>query len=349
MKSSARARSGSLIALGLFRVFALPCEARALSVRIAPISLVEASPDEIPDSVRPGKDLVKKLDATPLTGNLDFSPADDVAVAPVSFLDAARLCELRDYPYVIYGFLRKQGSIYSSELKLLSREGKSIAASFVAADDVDHYDRLVSDLARKIADYFLEDLALGPGVRPAEPARNLFELPFCAGYWTPDGPWSEALMGIGCVDIGLRFIPRKPQVGVKSRPAYAGIGLEAEYALGKNRPDCENAYLHRISFRMPIEVFLQLRGGSTLALGVGGLVEFDILRQDRKYGGSYAESTSAGGIMSSFEYRYALSDRVALGLKAEYDTVFYSRPLYAISPKLILEYSFDKGRKAESE
>ena len=52
------------------------------------------------------------------------------------------------------------------------------------------------------------------------------------------------------------------------------------------------------------------------ALGVGGLVEFDILRQDRKYGGSYAESTSAGGIMSSFEYRYALSDRVALGLKA---------------------------------
>jgi hypothetical protein len=349
MKSSALSRSVSRAALGFLLAFALPCEARALSVRIAPLSLVKASSDEISDSLRPGKDLVKKLDATPLTGSVNFSLADDVAAAPVSFLDAARLCELHDYPYMIYGFLRKQGSIYSSELKLLSREGKSIAASFVATDDVDHYDRLVADLARKIADYFLEDLALTPGERPADSVRNLFELPFYAGYWTPDGPWSEGVMGIGCVDLGLRFIPRKPMIGVKSRPAYAGIGLLAEYALGKSRPDYEAAYLHRIALRLPLEVFLQFKGGSALALGVGGLVEFDVLRQDRKYGGSYAEWTSAGGIMTSLEYRYALSDRVALGLKVDYDAVLYSRPLYAISPKLIFEYSFAKGRDAGSE
>jgi hypothetical protein len=349
MKGSALARPGSRVALGLLLALALPREARALSVRIAPLCIVEASPDEISDSLRPGRDLMKRLDATPLTGSVDFSLADEVAVAPISFLDAARLCELHDYPYVIYGFLRKQGSIYSSELKLLSREGKSIAASFVATDDVDHYDRLVSDLARKIADYFLEDLALRPGERPAEPVRNLFELPVCAGYWTPDGPWSEAVMGICCVDLGLRFIPCKPLVGLKSRPAYASIGLQAEYALGKNRPDCETAYLHRIALRLPLEVFLQLKGDSALALGVGGLVEFDILRQDRKYGGSYAESTSAGGIMTSFEYRYALSDRVALGLNAEYDAVFYTDTLHTISTKLVFEYSFAKGGEAESE
>jgi hypothetical protein len=349
MKSSAIVSFGSRVALGLLLAFAPSREASALSVRIAPLALVEASSDGIPHSARPEKDLVKKLDATPLSGSVQFSLADEVAVAPLSFLDAARLCELHEYPYIIYGFVRKRESIYSSELKLLSREGKSIAASFVATDDADHYDRFVSDLAGKIADYFLEDLALAPEEKSAQAARNLFELPFSAGYWTPVGSWSEASMGICCVDLGLRFIPRKPLTGAKSRPFYAGIGLQAEYAMGKNRPGCETSCLHRIEARLPLELFLRFKGGSALALGLGGLVEFDILRQDRKYGGAYFESTSAGGITSSLGYHYDLSDRVALGLNVEYDVVFFSRPLYAISPKLLFEYSFATSRATESE
>jgi hypothetical protein len=322
--------------------------AAALPVRIAPLALVDAAAEDRSGARRPERDLARMLDASPLDGSVEFSLADDGVEAPLSFLDAARLCERGGYPYLLYGFLRKRGSVYSSELKLLARDGKRIEASFFATDDEAHYDRLISDLSSKVADYFVEDLGVVPSGSRAEPARNVFELPIYAGCWTPVGAWSEALMGVFRVDLGLRFFPRKPLAGVKSHPFYVGIGLDAEYALGKSQPELEPALLHRIQARLPVELLFGFPEGS-FGLMLGGLVEYDLLRQERRYADPYEETTSAGGFMASLMYRRAVSDRVSVGIELEFDAIYYSTPLCSVSPRISIDYAFARKAGAVAE
>lgn len=320
----------------------------ALSVRIAPFVIVDSALDGLPDSLHPERRLLEKMNETPLSGSVEFSLTNGAAHPPVSFLDAARLCELREYPYLLYGYLKKQESTYSSELKLMAREGKHIAATFVATDDTAHYDRLIADLAKKVADYFLDDLAIVPDPSRDASAHDVFEIPCSLGYWTPVGDWAAGEMGLCCVGFGFRFIPRNPLAALRSKPLYLGTGLRLEYSLGKNLPELETSYLHRIKVRIPIEAFLGLGGGSYIGAGLGGFVEFDVLAQDRKYGRTFVETTSAGGVSVSLMYQYALSDHIALGLDCSFDTAFYSRPLCAISPRLYFDYSFGKKDKEES-
>jgi hypothetical protein len=337
----------SRISLASVLLLVLSMAAAALSVHIAPLVVLDSESMDPPLSFRPQTDLLGALDATPLTGSVDFSPTKAGAVAPASFLDAARLCELNEYPYLIYGFIRRQESTYSSELKLIAREGKRIAASFVATDDAAHYERLIGDLSKKIAEYFLKDLAVMPGEHRDETLRNIFELPFSLGYWTPVGAWAAGTMGLACIDLGYRFIPKKPLAAIKSKPLYLGAGVGVEYALGKNRSGFETSFLHRIKLRLPVEAYLGLGGGNYVGAGLGGLAEFDLLSQDRKYGDAYVATSSAGGMSASLIYQYALSGRVALGLELEFDAVFYAQPLYALSPRLFANYTL--GKKPENE
>ena len=338
----AKAICGCLLVLGL------PLRMDAICVRIAPIALVGLDRREAPASFRPEKDLGRALGALPLSGSVEFALAEGAA-APFSFLDAARLCELAGYPYLVYGYIQKRESVYSSELKLLSRDGKRVEASFVSSDDEAHYGRLVEDLAGKIADYFLLELAIPPGTPPPEPRRNIFEVPLAIGIWAPAGRWAESLTGLFDAELGLRLIPRKPLGGLRSRPFYLAIGLLGEYSVGKSGPGLEGAYLHRISASLPIELFLGLGGASSIELAAGPLAEFDLLVQGRRYAGEYREATSAGGAMAAVGYRYVLSDRFALGLGMEVDTVFYEKPLVSISPRLRLECSLAEGRGDRAE
>jgi hypothetical protein len=323
--------------------------AETLTVKVAAFTVIAEEGDEAPSSLKPEKDLVKLLGATPIWGGVEFSLVGDAAAAPLTFLDAARLCELSGDPYLLYGYVRRRESVYSSELKLLSKESKRIVASFVATDGTAHYERMVGDLASKVANYFLSDLGMAPGKPAPAPSRNVFEIPIAAGYWSPTGSWAESLMGVFCVDLGLRFVPRKPLAGIKSRPLYLGFGLRSEYALGKNKPEYESAYLHRIVAKLPVELFVSMDRESTLGLSLGGIMEFDVFKQDRNYAGMFTQTSSAGGIMASVFYRYALSERAALGFDMEWDSVFYTEPLVTISPRLRFEYSFQKRREAEAE
>jgi hypothetical protein len=330
-------------------VAAAPCPgARALTIGIAPIAVLGADSEEGGGAPRPERDLARELDATALRGSLGFALPERAERPPLSFLDAARSCELRGCPYLIYGYLRTREATYTAELKLLSREGKRVLASFLAADDLEHYGRLIEDLSRKVADYFLCDLAIAPGALPPAPARNVFEIPCAAGWWTTGGRWGEACMGVFCADIGLRFVPKKPVAGLKSRPFYLGICLEGEYSLGMSRSGFEESSFQRLQLRLPLELFLELGNGSALGLGLGALAEFGFLRQERKYGEPFEERSSAGGILASIAYLRSLSERVALGIELEYGLVFYERPLGTFSPRILLEYSLSRrARGAE--
>jgi hypothetical protein len=339
---------GARGALAMLLALAFCRNAASLQVRIAPLALVDAAAEDRSGFRRPERDLARMLDAAPLDGSVEFPLVEGCVEAPLSFLEAARLCERGGYPYILYGFLQRRGSVYSSELKLLSRDGKRIEASFFATDDEAHYGRLISDLSSKVADYFLEDLGVVPSGRRPEPARNVFEMPLSAGYWTPVGAWSETLMGLFRADFGLRFFPRKPMAGLKSHPLYVGIGLDAEYALGRSQPGLEPALLHRIQARLPVELLFGFAGGS-FGLALGGLVEFDILRQERRYADFYEETSSAGGFLASLVYRRALTDRVSLGIELEFDAIYYSVPLYSVSPRLCVGCALARKAGAAAE
>jgi hypothetical protein len=248
---------------------------------------------------------------------------------------------------LIYGYVKEEGSRYFSELKLLSREGKRVERSFFATDDTAHFARLIGDLGKKIADYFLDELAILPSAIAGSPAHKAFGLPFSAGYWSPVGAWAEGLMGVASVGIGFRVFPWYPLAAIKSKPFDLAAGVGAEYALGVNRPGFEKSTLHRAIVKAPLETSLGLGKGNAVALALGALVEFDVLVQDRKYGQAFVETRSAGGAFASLSYRHELSEGLSLGLDFEFAAALYSPPLYAVSPRLRLEYSFGEKRKNE--
>jgi hypothetical protein len=311
-------------------------------VHIAPIALLDSASVEIAGSPRPERLLLKELDAIPLEGSVEFRLAEESLPPPSSFLEAARLCEGLGYSYLIYGYVKEEGSRYFSELKLLSREGKRVERSFFATDDTAHFGRLIGDLRSKIADYFMDELAILPAARAGAPARKAFALPVSAGYWSPVGAWAEGLMGLASVGIGFRVFPWYPLAAIKSKPFDIAAGVGAEYALGANRPGFEKSTLHRAIVKAPLEASLGLGKGNSIALALGALVEFDVLAQERKYGEAFVETRSAGGAFASLSYRHPLSEGLSLGLDLEFEAAFYSLPLYAISPRLRLEYSFGK-------
>jgi hypothetical protein len=340
----------SFISRTVIAAFALCLSCRyanALSVRIAPLALLDSLAAGRSDAQRPDRLLLEELEATSLAGAVEFLCADAALPPPATFLEAARVCEGLGYPYLLYGYVKGEGSLYYSEIKLVAREGKRIAATFVATDDGAHYGRMIGDLARKIADYFLVDLAIVSGAGQEAPARNVFEIPVAAGCWAPIGDWAAGAMGLACVDAGFRFIPRNPLAALSSKPLFLGAGLRVEYSLGKNRPEYENSYLHKIGIRLPVEVFLGLGRGGRIGASLGGIFEFDILAQERKYGDPFVRTTSAGGMSASLLYRYSLSDRLDFGLELQLEALFYSQPLYAIAPRAVLTYSLAKSTTAK--
>jgi len=312
-------------------------QAQALTIAIAPIAVIDAQSRAVGNKSRFEDDLLGRLSAIPLGGALFFARSRECDAAPASLLEAARLCERGSHPFLLYGYLRSSEGMCYSELKLLSREGKRIVAAFASADDEDHYPRLVGDLAAKIVRYFADDLALLPEARDSV-SRNVFELSFSLGCWTPAGDWAEPMAGIARAEIGLRLIPKEPLGAIGSRPWSIAAAPRIEYALGISRPGYETSSLHRLSVRFPVEACLGVGSSDLVRASAGVLVGFDILSQERKYGSRLVETAVAGGLCASVAYFRGLSDRLRVGLSCGFDAVFYDDPLYSFSPSISIDY-----------
>lgn len=286
---------------------------------------------------KPEKDVAKRLDAIELGQSIELM-SDLPGPPPQTFLDAARLAETQGCPYLLYGYVKRTAYSYYAELKLIARDGKSLAATFIAGDDDQHYERMIDDLAAKLLSYLRTDLGLGPPPAKAQPARNVVSLPIGVGYWTPAGAgWPSALEGLVCADVGLRFVPACPLFALWGRTGYVAFGLDLEYALGENQPDLERFFLHTGRVRLPIEAMLELGSGHRIGLGVAPLFEMDTMIQAKEYASTVTETSIRSGVSLELLYQYALSKNLSLGLRNVFDFVFYSPPLVVYSPKLTVE------------
>ena len=225
-------------ALGIALFFlGFPGRIGALDIYLAPVIYQDDESAAAPEDKHPGDDLHKRLFAVPIANGVAFHDAEVAGDSvPRTFMEAARLCESQGYPYLLYGFVKRTGYSYYAELKLMERQRKDLAVSFISGDDESHYERLLDDLSAKITGFVRTDLGMGPPRPEQRPASNIVVLPMAVGYWTPmGGKWSQATAGLAAVEASVRFIPARPLFPLWTRPCFLALGVDLEYALGTNR------------------------------------------------------------------------------------------------------------------
>ena len=250
-------------------------------------------------AIRPSEDLFARLAGIEMGESVRFHKMDVPEQSPpLSYLDAARLCEAHGCPYLLYGYIKRTSYSLYGEVKLLARENKEVVTAFVAGDDDGHYEKLVDDLTAKITAYIRNDMGIGPP-RREETVRNVLTLPVMLGYWAPvNGGWASSLSGLVCADISIRFVPAIPLFHVLNRGGYLAFGLDAEYGLATNQPGLEPFFLHAVRVRLPVEVFLELENGHSFGIGAGPLLEIDTMIQSRLYSSTVTESAITRGRLS---------------------------------------------------
>lgn len=335
MKTLFPVRAGVLAILAL-GACVNQARAQVLNIAVAPLAVIDGQSRPLERLARFDEDLLDALRSIPASGCIEFSRAREADTAIASLLDAARLCERGRYPYLLYGYLRYSEGLLYSELKLISRDGKRVVATFAAADDGTHYRRLVDDVAAKIVRRLADDLGLPDGDRKAA-SRNVLELPVSLGYWAPAGEWADPIAGVFRAELGFRLIPKEPLGAIGSRPWSLAAAPRLEYALGMNRPGYETSFLQRITARFPIEAAVGLGTGDLVRVSAGFLVDFDILSQERKYGKRQVESVVAGGLCASAAYYRGLGERLRVGLSCGLDVVLHDTPLFAFTPSLAMD------------
>ncbi len=323
----------------------------AVEVRLAPLAVADDVGGSPSLGIHPERDLLADLQSAADSDVLEVRSAETEPEGRVlSFLEAARLCESRGYPYLLYGFVKRSEFSFSAEVKLLDAESKSVAATFFDSDDKDHYPRLMHDLALRIVSYFSNEVGLKPSAHKPASGQNLLAFPLTLGYWTPtSSAWSPVLAGLGAVDAGIRFIPFSPLFRLFSRDWYVALGLDVEYAIGMNQPGYESYFLHSARLRLPVELVFQAGGGHALSLGAGPLVQVDFMVQDRLYAPPYSKVTPTGGVSLSASYRYSFSELLSVGLETVFDIAFYEQPLMSVSPRIFLELTPGGTREASGE
>jgi hypothetical protein len=330
--------SRALVGIALFFLFDAG-RIGALDIYLAPVIYQDDESVAAADEKHPGDDLHTRLFAVPIADGVAFHDAEVQGDSvPRTFLEAASLCESQGYPYLLYGFVKRTGYSYYAELKLMERQRKDLAVSFISGDDDSHYERLLDDLSTKITSYVRTDLGMG-SPRPQErAATNIVVLPMALGYWTPmGGSWSQAAAGLVTADASVRFIPSRPLFQLWTRPCFLALGVDLEYALGASQPGVESFFLHVAKVRLPVEAYMDFAGGHRIGFGLGPLLEVDTMAKAKQYGSTVIETTVVPGATFSVRYDYVLSRTVVIGLANIFDLALYAQPFFTYSPRLTVE------------
>jgi hypothetical protein len=331
----------------VFLFLFLPFAALAMEVYLAPLAFEDDSDGQEAPAVSPEVDLLGALQQVGL-GEAMLLRQSSSSPTPRSLLEAMHLCEQEGYAFLLYGYLKRTAYAYSVELKLLDRERGQIAAQFFASDDSAHYERLVQDVAAKVKDYFRAELGLEQP-RPVEvPRRNQVHFASWLGYWTPvGGEWDRVIAGVVSAGLAVRFVPADPLFTLFSRRGHLELGLDGEYGLGMNEPGYESFFLHAVRIRLPLEALLELPSGHAVGLGIGLLVEIDTAVQDRLYSSLFTDTTIIPGGGVSIIYRYAISERVSVGVTGLFEVAAYSPALFMFSPRVVVSYTAGPRQKGE--
>jgi hypothetical protein len=316
----------------------------ALNVRLAPLFYIDETRDTVYDQSRIHWDLLHRLRTIETGRALNFSlPGNDRVRPPQSLLDAVSLCREDRAGYLLYGYIAKKDYTLYGEIKLFDYEKRTILRIFYAVDDHDNQERLLSNLAEKIAAYIDETFHLNIG----DPGPDYWELRVLAGagYWTPlDKTWTGLLTGTGLITGGARFIPRDKLFTGFGKAFYVSAAAELSYRLGMG--GVYGAWDHSLSAGGPVRLHLELDREQQLFAGMGLLYSLDFMTVKEPYKNREMKIYNTLGLVFSLGYAFKADDRFSFFFDNQIEARFYKTPMITYSPRLGIEWLLMKREAA---
>lgn len=299
--------------------------AHALNVYVAPLTVFSEPQGKrlrLPET--PEYKISTYLKKYWLDGLVNFALLPDTDIDSVqSIMDAQKVCTLARCDYLLYGYIKKSDTYWSTEIKLFNSYTKKHERIFFASDDAEHYTRFCETTARNIAEWFAAELRIVPQYKMPEKRRFALDLPFNAGYWTyADSAWANVILGTCNINIGTEFSPGITLPIFFGKRFDVSFGLLLGYRLGVGNPDAYKSYLHDLSITVPAYLNCFLTEHHKLSLGLGLLYESDFLVLYKKYEESSLHIVNQFGTLMSLEYRYKLNDKFSLTSGFDFDIYF---------------------------
>jgi hypothetical protein len=314
--------------------------ASGMDLSVAKI-IVIGEGQELGSDADPGKDLEKILCGERRIEGLSVASLSGSRAAPVSYLDAAAVCQQTECGYLLYGLVERKANALRAELKLMNGETRSVAAFFYGADTPENYDRLMDDIARKVSMFFQESFGIGSGGAEKTPARGIVLLSADIGWPLPLGDYGKAMYGLAAARFGARIIPAYPGFQASER-GYWAFGCDIGYSLFKSFPRYEDAVVHDVAFLLPVECDIDDEKGNTVFASLAAGIDLSTMVQSRKYAEVLTRFAAAPSTAVAFGYRYRFpNDKAMIGIAGEINIAFYESPIASIC--LSLEYAFAAG------
>lgn len=227
-----------------------------------------------------------------------------------SALDASKACITLGCQYLMYGYVRKNTNSWEAEVKLFNKDSNSIIYSFFASDDINHYDRLLTNLSINIYEYYIDQFNIKDKEKEIEQKRQFeLRLPVFIEYWTPlFSEWNDVLVGVIGLNMGLEFYPSMKKSVFKNHVYDYSFRPNLEYKIGLGRKTKYNATLNTFSFSLPIFINIYNSEQSIFKLGMGLSYEFAILNIVQKYDDAVIEIQNQGGVECIFGYEYKINN-----------------------------------------
>ena len=313
--------------------FVALCRIYAVNVFVAPLTVFsEPEGKKVFQLDSPEYKIKHFLQDYWLGGIVQFALLPDTEIKSVqSILDAQKVCSLIECDYLLYGYVKKTDSHWSTEIKLFNRQTKKHDTVFFASDDPAHYERLCQTVARNIAEWFAVELGIKHEYKMPEERRFALDLPFNMGYWTyADGRWTNAILGTINVNIGTVFSPGITLPVFLGKKFDISFGLSLGYRLAVGNPAAYKAYLHGLNVIIPAYLNCYLTDRHKIVFATGLLYESDFLILYKKYEDGSLHIVNQFGTLISLEYRYKLNDKFSLSGGFDFDIYFseHTKPAF---------------------
>lgn len=216
------------------------------------------------------------------------------------------------FAFIIYGFLEKDDSKCSAELRLLNVDSRKTDKFFYASDELDSIPRLSKTLASHIHEYLCERFS----INETEFKRFYkLDLTLSGGYWTYTYPtWADLFLGIVNSRIGMEFHPALDFKFRKNDTIDFSIAFNAGYRYGKGKDDRYNALFHGTDFSLPIMFNWNPTEIHSLKFGIGPAFQLGFVKWTPLYEDEEMKKIYQWGITSFIEGRVFLTRKFGFSM-----------------------------------
>ncbi|MDR2965819.1 MAG: hypothetical protein LBU88_08595 [Treponema sp.] len=306
----------------LFVFIFLPISVFGLNIKVAPILYVDETENNARNTARVQNDLLNTLWAVETGIVIRFERLVNNNInSPQSLTEAVTICRNERIEYLIYGYITKRQHNFHAEIRLFEYESRTVLQSFYSMDSIEHYDRLLEDIARKIFIFIEETFNYDIITEKTSLTRLL--IPAMVGYWTPvDSEWVKVFLGTVSAGSGVIFVPKDNLFTLFGLSFYVSTGLELKYRLGVGNPAGYEAFNHNLLITVPVRLYTTLAEKHQVFIGIGYNYFLDFFVIANKYSDSAVYVFNSMGMCLGLGYKYTINDKISIFARNDFDFLF---------------------------